>query len=214
MQIDFEKFGGLIPAIVQDYRSARVLMLGFMNEEAFRRTCEDKRVTFFSRTKDRIWTKGETSGNFLFVRDIQPDCDNDTILIQAEASGPVCHTGSATCFGTGSSAGFNFFSDLEQRITQRKAQSNEDSYTARLFRAGLASISQKVGEEATEVVVASLAQDDERLVSESADLLFHLMVLLRARGLALEHVVDELRARFDQMPADKPASLEQKRKNG
>lgn len=195
MELNFEKYDGLIPAIIQDYASGRVLMLGFMNEEAYTKTVKEKRVTFFSRSKNRLWTKGETSGNFLAVKEIQIDCDSDTLLVYAEPAGPVCHTGSKSCFGGLPLGSLAFIADLEDQIEERRTKPTEQSYTSQLFREGLAKISQKVGEEATEVIVAALAQDRARLVSETADLVYHLLVLLREKGVRCNEVVAELQNR-------------------
>jgi phosphoribosyl-ATP pyrophosphohydrolase/phosphoribosyl-AMP cyclohydrolase len=188
MNPDFSKLDGLLPAIIQDARTERVLMLGFMNEEAFQKTHAEKRVTFFSRTKDRLWTKGETSGNFLEVQSMTLDCDSDTVLIKALPTGPICHTGEDTCFTEQNESSRNFLRYLEGIIAERKTNPGEGSYTASLFEKGMPAIAQKVGEEATETVVASLAEDDESLLGESADLLYHLLVLLRERGLSLADV--------------------------
>lgn len=195
MKIDFAKFPDkLAPAIVQDARTGKVLMLGYMNAEAFKKTRRDQRVTFFSRSKKRLWTKGETSGNFLFVTDIKIDCDSDAILIKANPAGAVCHTGSDTCFNE-SNKNENFLLELEQIVWQRKSDAPENSYTAKLFAKGLPKIAQKVGEEAIEVVIAALAEKDENLKNEVSDLLYHLIVLLAAKEIKLAQVFEVLQNR-------------------
>lgn len=187
MQPDFSKStDGLIPAIVQDSKTKNVLMLGYMNAEAFEKTKAEKRVTFWSRSKNRLWTKGEESGNFLSVNEMLLDCDNDTILIKAEPAGPVCHTGTDTCWGEKNSAHFIF--ELEKVIQSRKNADPESSYTASLFAKGINKIAQKVGEEAVEVVIEAKDNNDELFLNESADLLFHYLVLLAAKGKSLEDV--------------------------
>ncbi len=197
MKIDWEKDGGLVPAIVQDATDGRVLMLGYMNEEALRATEKTRRVTFFSRSKQRLWVKGETSGNFLELRQIRRDCDNDALLVTAVPCGPVCHNGTATCFDGNS--GMGFLGELEEIIASRLT-SDEDggkSYVASLRRDGAARMAQKVGEEGVEVALAAAVSDKVRLREESADLLFHLMVLLRHSGLSLADVAKTLSARHD-----------------
>lgn len=194
MKIDFKKYGdGLVPAIVQDANSNIVLMLGFMNEEALQKTKETGLVTFFSRSKNRLWTKGETSGNFLKLKQLIADCDNDTILVKAVPSGPVCHTGADSCFNEKNEAAFLF--ELEQIIAQRKSDLPDGSYTASLFNDGLARIAQKVGEEAVEVVIEAMRTEGDRFENEAADLLFHLMILLQAKGYRLEDIVSVLKER-------------------
>lgn len=196
--LDWTKTDGLIPAIVQDARRGSVLMLGFMNRAALERTLDQGRVTFFSRTRNRLWTKGETSGNALHVVRVIPDCDNDTLLVLANPVGPTCHTGAQTCFGDGieaDAARFAFLAQLEAVIAQRLSERPEGSYTARLWAEGPTRIAQKVGEEGVEVALAAVTQADARLVSESADLLFHLALLLKSRGLSLATVVEELSGR-------------------
>ncbi len=194
MKPDFSKYAdGLIPTIVQDDSTQKVLMLGFMNEEAFDKTNAENKITFFSRSKQRLWTKGETSGNFLFVKEILNDCDNDTLLIKATPAGPVCHTGSDTCFNESN----NKFSlqKLEQIINARKNDPSNDSYTSSLFTKGINKIAQKVGEEAVELVIESKDDDKEKFLGEAADLLFHYLVLLQAKDHQLSDVVDVLAAR-------------------
>ena len=201
--LDWDKGDGLLPAVIQDAQTGKVLMLGFMNREALRTTLSERRVTFFSRSKQRLWTKGETSKNYLNVVSVTPDCDNDTLLITATPDGPTCHTGSETCFGDAVStaaADFAFLARLQSVITQRIADRPEGSYTARLWADGPTRIAQKVGEEGVEVALAAVTQADERLISESADLLFHLTLLLRSRNLSLTSVVRELEQRHAARP--------------
>jgi phosphoribosyl-ATP pyrophosphohydrolase/phosphoribosyl-AMP cyclohydrolase len=196
-QLDWRKGDGLLPAIVQDARTAKVLMLGYMNHEALHVTLRTKQVTFFSRTKDRLWTKGETSRNFLNVVSVTPDCDNDTLLVTAIPDGPTCHTGAETCFGevTTDATTLAFLAKLESVIAQRVASRPEGSYTARLWSEGPTRMAQKVGEEGVEVALAAVTQADDKLVGEAADLLFHLVLLLKSRNLSLEAVVAELERR-------------------
>ena len=184
-ELDWEKTDGLMPVIVQHAVSGEVLMLGYMNPEALDRTIESGKVTFFSRTKQRLWTKGETSGNFLNVVSITPDCDNDTLLVLVNPIGPTCHKGTSSCFGD---AGHQwlFLYQLEQLLAERKHADPESSYTAKLYASGTKRIAQKVGEEGVETALAAVAQDDVALLGEAADLLYHLTVLLRARGLSLQ----------------------------
>jgi phosphoribosyl-ATP pyrophosphohydrolase/phosphoribosyl-AMP cyclohydrolase len=190
MNVDFSK--GLVPAVIQHADTGAVLMLGYMNEEAFQETLARKRVVFFSRSRQALWEKGETSGNTLDFVSARVDCDQDTILIAARPRGPVCHTGTVTCFGNEPAT---FLGQLEAVIEQRISERPEGSYTARLFAQGPKRIAQKVGEEGLEVALAAAAETDDKVVSESADLLFHLLVLLRSRGIAFEKVVAELAAR-------------------
>ncbi len=194
MNLDFGKYqDGLVPAIVQDVKTGRVLMLGFMNAEALDVTKSTNRVTFYSRSKQRLWTKGETSGDFLDLVSITPDCDADTILIKAKPAGPVCHTGADTCFGEANK--FDLLDELEAVIADRKAGQNEDSYVSRLFEKGLNKIAQKVGEEAVEVVIAAKDDDLDAFKGEAADLMFHFLILLQARGLRFADVLDVLASR-------------------
>jgi len=195
MNIDFKKGDGLVPAIVQDWITGKVLMLGFMNEEALRKTETEKKVTFFSRTKNRLWTKGETSGNFLNLKSIAVDCDNDTILIQAEPLGPTCHTGADTCFNESNTSNALFLHYLQAIIKSRKESTADKSYTKSLFEKGINKIAQKVGEEAVELVIEAKDSDMDLFRNEAADLLFHLLVLLEAKGVQLEEVIDVLRKR-------------------
>lgn len=195
--LDWSKGDGLLPAVVQDASTGKVLMLGYMNVAALRTTLDSKRVTFFSRSKARLWTKGETSGNFLNVVEVAADCDNDSLLITANPDGPTCHTGSESCFGevTSESAALGFLARLESVIAQRIAEKPEGSYTARIWAQGPTRMAQKVGEEGVEVALAAVTQSDERLVGESADLLFHLALLLKSRNLSLADAVRELAQR-------------------
>jgi phosphoribosyl-ATP pyrophosphohydrolase/phosphoribosyl-AMP cyclohydrolase len=202
--LDWSKAGGLLPVIVQDSRSAKVLMLGYMNAVALDATLLTRRVTFFSRSKQRLWVKGETSGNFLNVVEVFPDCDNDTLLITAVPDGPTCHTGTDSCFGDDvatDATGLAFLARLEAVIAQRVAEQPEGSYTARIWQQGPTKLAQKVGEEGVEVALAAVVQSDDRLVSESADLLFHLALLLKNRNLSLRSVVAELERRHAAKPA-------------
>lgn len=195
--VNFDKLQGLVPAIIQDAKTQQVLMLGFMDREALEKTIRDKRVTFRSRTRQTLWQKGETSGNYLELVSIQTDCDNDTLLIKARPTGPVCHTGMHTCFQEEKiQPGSDILSQLESVILQRKASMPEKSYTASLLKSGLGTITQKVGEEAVEAIVAALAQSPARLREESADLLYHLLVLLVAKNIALDEVLSELKKRM------------------
>lgn len=194
MKIDFSKYkDGLAPAIIQDANTKNVLMLGFMNQEALDKTNELKKVTFFSRSKNRLWTKGEESGNFLMVESIANDCDNDTLLIKANPVGPVCHTGTDTCFKESNKG--NFLSELEDTIEQRKNNPTDESYTSSLFKKGINKIAQKVGEEATEIIIEAKDNNDELFLGEAADLLFHYLILLQAKNKKLEDVVGVLKQR-------------------
>ncbi len=194
--IDFSK--GLIPAIIQDAATLQVLMLGYMNEEAYQKTLAEKRVTFFSRSKNRLWTKGETSENYLDVVRVQIDCDQDTILIQVNPQGPTCHTGADTCFGNANVDNAAWLDYLKHVIRSRKNESAESSYTASLFQKGTHKVAQKVGEEAVELVIEALMKNDELFKGEAADLIFHLLVLLEDRGIGLEEVVALLQKRHQK----------------
>jgi phosphoribosyl-AMP cyclohydrolase / phosphoribosyl-ATP pyrophosphohydrolase len=195
MEINFEKYAdGLVPAIVQDAQTRMVLMLGFMNREAFEKTQSGGRVTFFSRSRQTLWTKGETSGNFLAVERILLDCDGDTILIKAVPAGAVCHTGADTCFGEKNEAA-DFLFELERVISKRKNDAPETSYTAKLFAKGLNKIAQKVGEEAVELVIEAKDDDRELFKAEASDLLYHFLVLLAAKEVSLEEVMETLKQR-------------------
>lgn len=195
MTLDFTKLNGLIPAIIQDNKTNKVLMLGFMNQEAYEKTVREKQVTFFSRTKNRLWTKGEESGNFLDVVEITPDCDNDTVLIKANPRGPVCHTGADTCFNEDNGDAILFLRYLQDLIYTRKAEMPEGSYTTKLFQRGINKIAQKVGEEAVELVIESKDQNDDLFLNEAADLVFHLLVLLTAKNHRIEDVIKVLQSR-------------------
>ncbi|MFD2585658.1 bifunctional phosphoribosyl-AMP cyclohydrolase/phosphoribosyl-ATP diphosphatase HisIE [Croceitalea marina] len=197
MKIDFTKNSdGLVPAIIQDAQTRKVLMLGYMNQEAFDKTQETQKVTFYSRSKKRLWTKGEESGNFLKLVSIKNDCDNDTLLIMANPSGPTCHTGTDTCWGEENIASFGFLSILEDTIASRKAnKDDEKSYVASLFRKGINKIAQKVGEEAVETVIEAKDNNDELFLNESADLLFHYLILLQAKGFTFSDIVKVLESR-------------------
>lgn len=193
--LDWEKVDGLVPAVVQDITSGKVLMLGYMDQAALQKTLETERVTFFSRSKQRLWTKGETSGNVLKLKGIHADCDNDTLLVYAEPKGPTCHLGNQTCWMPDTQPSLSFIADLEQVIASRKEASADSSYTASLFAKGTKRIAQKVGEEGVEVALAATANDNEELLNESADLLYHLLVLLQQQGLSLQQVTQVLQSR-------------------
>jgi len=195
MKIDFQKYAdGLAPAIIQDYKTQKVLMLGFMNDEALTKTMQGGKVTFYSRSKKRLWTKGEESGNFLLVREVLPDCDKDTLLIKAEPTGPVCHTGADTCWSEKNhSEDFLFY--LEDIITLRRTGTDEKSYVRQLFKKGINKIAQKVGEEAIETVIEAKDDNKELFLNEAADLLFHYLVLLQAKDFQLEDVISILKQR-------------------
>ena len=195
MDIDFDKMDGLVPAIIQDADTAKVLMLGFMNREAYDKTIESGKVTFFSRTRNRLWTKGEESGNFLHVVSVKEDCDRDTLLIQVHPVGPVCHTGTDTCWGEKNEQPVMFLKELQDFINVRHREMPEGSYTTSLFRSGVNKMAQKVGEEAVETVIEACNGTDERLIYESADLLYHLIVLLTSKGYSIEDIARELKVR-------------------
>ena len=198
MTIDFEKCGGLVPAIIQDSETRRVLMLGYMNEESLAKTQETGLVTFFSRSRQTLWTKGETSGNYLHVVDIKCDCDHDTLLRAARPDGPTCHTGTDTCWGETNDANpLLFMSELQDFIEKRHEEMPEGSYTTSLFKDGINRIAQKVGEEALETVIEATNGTNERIVYEAADMLYHLIVLLTSKGLRIEDLATELRQRHD-----------------
>ncbi|OYP53556.1 bifunctional phosphoribosyl-AMP cyclohydrolase/phosphoribosyl-ATP diphosphatase HisIE [Segatella bryantii] len=193
MEIDFKKMNGLVPAIIQDYKTKNVLMLGFMNEESYNKTIETKKVTFWSRSRNCLWTKGETSGNFLNLVSIKVDCDNDTLLVEVIPNGPTCHKGTDTCWGEENK--YNpilFLSELQDFITKRHQEMPEGSYTTALFNKGVKRIAQKVGEESLETVIEAVSGTDEKLVYEASDILYHLIVLLEAKGLRIEDVAAEL----------------------
>ena len=198
MDIDFGKMGGLVPAIVQDSVTMKVLMLGFMNEEAYDKTLSSGKVTFYSRSRKCLWTKGATSGNYLNVVSIKADCDNDTLLIQARPDGPVCHTGTDTCWGEDNAANpLLFLSSLQDFVEKRREEMPEGSYTTSLFKDGVNRMAQKVGEEALEAVIEAVGGSDERLVYEASDMFYHLIVLLAAKGIRIERIAEELRARHE-----------------
>ncbi|WP_312344386.1 bifunctional phosphoribosyl-AMP cyclohydrolase/phosphoribosyl-ATP diphosphatase HisIE [Chryseobacterium binzhouense] len=190
MKIDFNKSEGLVPVIIQDDRTLQVLMLGYMNEEAFEKTQKEGVVKFFSRSKNRLWTKGEESGNFLTVKNIAVDCDQDTILIKAIPTNVVCHTGSFSCFGDKDSKGFLY--ELEEKISQRIDEKTEGSYTYSLFQRGINKMAQKVGEEAVEVVIEAKDSNDDLFKNEAADLLYHFLILLKAKNFTLEDIEEIL----------------------
>ena len=195
MELDFEKMGGFVPAIIQDNRTQKVLMLGFMNKEAYEKTVETGKVTFYSRTKKRLWTKGEESGNFLNVISIHEDCDHDTLLIKAHPLGPVCHTGADTCWNEKNEADILFLSYLQDFISKRYEEMPEKSYTTSLFKEGVNRMAQKVGEEAVETVIEATNGTDDRLIYEASDLIYHLIVLLTSKGLRIEDLARELEKR-------------------
>lgn len=193
MNINFIKGNGLVPVIIQDINTLQVLMLGYMNKEAFTKTKEEGKVTFFSRSKGRLWTKGETSGNFLYVKEIMTDCDNDSLLIKVKSEGPTCHSGSTSCFNEETSKGFIY--ELEQVINQRIDNNIQDSYTNQLFRKGINKIIQKVGEEAVELIIEAKDENTELFKNEVADLLYHLLILLKSKGFSLVSVEEVLKNR-------------------
>ena len=196
MELNFSKSpDGLLPAIVQDATTKTVLMLGYMNEEAYQHTQASGKVTFFSRSKQRLWTKGEESGHFLNLVSLKADCDLDTLLIQAEPQGPTCHKGTDSCWGEENKASYGFLTELENTIAQRKAADNDDSYVASLFRKGINKIAQKVGEEAVETVIEAKDNHEALFLNESADLLFHYLILLQAKGYQLSDIVRTLEER-------------------
>lgn len=193
MNIDFNKANGLVPVIIQDSDTLQVLMLGYMNEEAFLKSEKEGKVTFFSRSKNRLWTKGETSGNFLYIEEILTDCDNDSILIKVKPAGPVCHTGSTACFGEETSKGFIY--KLEQIISQRIENNTSESYTNKIYKMGINKVAQKVGEEAVELIIEAKDNNIDLFKNEAADLLYHLLILLKTKGIVLENVEEVLHKR-------------------
>ncbi len=195
MIIKYDINTGLVPAIIQDASTKNVLMLGYMNQEAYEKTLASGKVTFFSRSKQRLWTKGEESGHFLDLVDLKNDCDNDTLLISVKPVGPTCHKGSDTCWGMDNNQSFGFLSILETVIKSRKENQSEDSYVASLFKKGINKIAQKVGEEAVEVVIEAKDDNEELFLDESADLLFHYLILLQAKGFRLNDIVNVLKSR-------------------
>jgi phosphoribosyl-ATP pyrophosphohydrolase/phosphoribosyl-AMP cyclohydrolase len=195
MNIDFDKSGGLVPAIVQDANTGKVLMLGYMNRAAYEKTRQTQKVTFFSRSRQELWTKGETSGNFLNLKEIRVDCDGDTLLVKAQPVGPTCHTGADTCFGETNTSEQPFLWKLEKIIVDRKIHPQPGSYTNQLFAEGIPKIAQKVGEEATEVVIDTVANNIPRIKEETADLLYHLLVLLAEKKVSLNEIMSVLEKR-------------------
>jgi phosphoribosyl-ATP pyrophosphohydrolase/phosphoribosyl-AMP cyclohydrolase len=195
MALDFDKYNGLVPAIIQDHQTGKVLMLGFMSREAFDRTLHEKKVTFYSRTRKTLWTKGETSGNYLYVHDMIEDCDHDTLLIKAEPAGPVCHTGADTCFNERNQVSEFFIRHLVNVIHDRHQNPAENSYTSSLFKEGINKIAQKVGEEAVELVIESKDNNKDLFLNEAADLFFHYLVLLEAKGYSFDEVIEVLKDR-------------------
>lgn len=198
MNIDFEKMNGLVPVIIQDYRTKNVLMLGFMNKEAYDKTVETNKVTFYSRSRKCLWTKGETSGNYLNVVSIKNDCDSDTLLIKVIPEGPVCHTGTDTCWGENNDVNpLMFLSELQDFIERRHKEMPEGSYTTSLFKEGLNRMAQKVGEEALEAVIEAVNGTDERLIYEASDMFYHLIVLLTSKNKRIEDIAKELQQRHN-----------------
>ena len=185
-EIDFKKMNGLVPVVIQDNTTLQVLMAGFMNEEALEKTNREGKVTFFSRSKNRLWTKGESSGNFLYVKEITTDCDNDALLIKVDPAGPVCHTGTRSCFNNDTSKGFLY--KLEQIVNQRIEENAADSYTNRIFRQGINKTVQKVGEEAVELIIEAKDNNPDLFMNEAADLLYHLLILFKAKGVSLTEI--------------------------
>lgn len=198
MEIDFEKCGGLVPAIIQDAQTKNVLMMGYMNPEAYQKTLETGKVTFWSRSRQCLWTKGDTSGNFLWLVNIKVDCDKDTLLVTAHPEGPTCHTGTDTCWGEKNERNpLLFLSELQDFIEKRHREMPEGSYTTSLFKKGVNRMAQKVGEEALETVIEATNGSDEKMVYEAADMLYHLVVLLASKGLRIEDIARELATRHD-----------------
>ena len=193
MTIKFDKNTGLVPVVIQDYLNLKVLMLGYMNQDAFDKTLQEKRVTFFSRSKNRLWTKGESSGNFLELIHWKLDCDNDTILIKAKPLGPTCHKGTTTCFAEETDKGFLY--ELQQTISDKIDNNDENSYTNELYKRGINKVAQKVGEEAVELVIEAKDNNDELFLNEAADLLYHYLILLKAKGFTIEDVEKILKSR-------------------
>lgn len=198
MEVDFDKQGGLVPAIIQDNTTKNVLMLGYMNKEAYQKTLETGKVTFWSRSRNCLWTKGETSGNYLQLVSIKSDCDNDTLLVRVNPSGPACHLGTDTCWGETNDANpLLFLSELQDFINKRHEEMPEGSYTTSLFKDGLNRMAQKVGEEALEAVIEATNGTDERLIYEASDMFYHLIVLLASKGLRIEDIAKELQTRHN-----------------
>jgi phosphoribosyl-ATP pyrophosphohydrolase/phosphoribosyl-AMP cyclohydrolase len=195
-QPDFAKENGFVPAIIQDYDTMQVLMLGFMNEESLEKTLKESKVTFYSRSKKRLWTKGETSGNYLIVKEITTDCDNDTLLVKVKPAGPVCHTGSVSCFNEDPSKGFLY--KLEQIVSRRIEENSKDSYTNKIFKQGINKAAQKVGEEAVELIIEAKDNNMTLFRNEAADLLYHLLILFKAKGVTLSDIEAVLKDRHKQ----------------
>lgn len=195
-QINFNKGNGLVPAVIQDNTTLQVLMVGFMNDEAFEKTVREGKVTFFSRSKSRLWTKGETSGNYLTVKKVTADCDNDSLLIQVDPAGPVCHTGNNSCFNNDSSGGFLY--ELERIVSRRIDENAQDSYTNKIYRKGLNKAAQKFGEEAVELIIESKDNNPELFKNEAADLLYHLLILLKCKGITLSEIEKILKTRHKE----------------
>ena len=193
MKLDFAKGNGLVPVVIQDNNTLQVLMLGYMNEEALEKTKEENRVTFYSRSKNRLWTKGEESGNYLEVKELQIDCDNDTVLIKANPMGPTCHTGTTSCFKEETAKGFMY--ELQATINQRIDENDENSYTNKLYKSGINKVAQKVGEEAVELVIEAKDNDANLFKNEAADLMYHYLILLKAKGFKLEDIEQILKER-------------------
>jgi phosphoribosyl-AMP cyclohydrolase / phosphoribosyl-ATP pyrophosphohydrolase len=193
MNIDFKKGNGLVPVVIQDNKTLQVLMVGYMNDEAFEKTRNEKKVTFFSRSKNRLWTKGETSGNYLYVEEILSDCDNDSLLIKVKPAGPVCHTGSTACFGEETAKGFIY--QLEEVINQRIENNSTDSYTNKIYKKGINNVAQKVGEEAVELIIEAKDDNIELFNNEAADLVYHLLILLKAKGVNFQSIEEVLKKR-------------------
>ncbi len=196
MKIDFNKGGGLVPVVVQDNNTLQVLMVGYMNEEALQKSLNEKVVTFFSRSKNRLWTKGETSGNFLYIEEVLPDCDNDSLLIKVRPAGPVCHTGSTSCFNEETAKGFLY--ELEKIINQRIENDANDSYTNKIFKKGINKVAQKVGEEAVELIIEAKDNNIDLFKNEAADLLYHLLILLKAKGTDIQSIEEILKGRHSE----------------
>ena len=212
MTIDFEKMGGLVPAIIQDAMTKNVLMLGFMNQEAYEKTLETGKVTFWSRSRNQLWTKGETSGNFLELVSIQNDCDNDTLLVKANPMGPTCHKGTDTCWGEENTENpLLFLTELQDFIEKRHEEMPEGSYTTRLFKEGINKMAQKMGEEALEAVIEATNGSNEKLIYEVSDMFYHLIVLLTSKGLRIEDIAKELQKRHDH-DWDKKRRMEKSQK--
>lgn len=214
MEIDFDKLGGLVPAIVQDARTKNVLMLGFMNREAYDKTIATGKVTFWSRSRNCLWTKGETSGNYLNLVEVKNDCDKDTLLVKAIPDGPTCHTGTDTCWGEDNSSNpLLFLTELQDFIEKRHEEMPEGSYTTSLFKKGINRIAQKVGEEALETVIEATNGSNDKMVYEASDMLYHLIVMLTEKGLRIEDVANELQKRHDP-EWDKKRRMEKSRQGG